>query len=821
MSLQGSSFFRHSATRTAGTIALCGVLCGLYARGGMAWVLGFGMLVPWLRVLDTRTTLTGVLVHAWLMTMAFTAAAFAWFGMAIGDYTGIGAFTGLSALLLGAPLFQPQFLAFALARWLAGRRYGPVLRALAGACAWVATEWLLPKVLGDSLGYGLYPSTLLRQTADLGGTAGLTLLLLLANEALAFALASRSQGWRRAIRPLMLACLIPSLMAVYGALTLSQLPAPQGPSLRIGMIQSNLVNYEERRREAGAHAVVREVLDTHFAMAYDAVERRKAHAVLWSETAYPTTFAHPKSEAGAEFDNEIRTIVNAAGVPFVFGTYDSDDAGEYNAAAVVAPGTGLVGFYRKTRLFPLTEYVPQWLDGPALRQWLPWTGGWRAGNGARVLPLKLADGREIPVAPSICLDDVDTTLALDGARLGAQAILTMSNDSWFTRYPLGAQMHQTAAAFRSIETRLPQFRVTSNGFSAAIDATGTIVASSRMGEQTLVMAELPVPIPPRTLLVAWGDWVGAVGTVFLLWLAVWTVSLRWRTPMEAITAERAAAMPVPTRAAVLPVAARWVAAVLRGCARASLLALGVAMLLDDSLRGNTLAQIRLFAGLFLAPEAAAWCVLLAYSARLSVHNGMLVLERGTQRMELAQKDIAAVELWRLGLPGPGVSLRLHGGNRWHYGLVVANPLALARALLPNAAGAGRDMPSRAQRYAQVRCTTPRSRADRAWLKFLAFPLLLATAAFHLHQNIAYGGALGEYYSYGLKAYLVTFILWWAAWVIGVTLCAAALRAAIEMGTMLTLAVRPAQTAVLRLVLERSGLALLYLGLPLWLLQSIR
>jgi apolipoprotein N-acyltransferase len=55
----------------------------------------------------------------------------------------------------------------------------------------------------------------------------------------------------------------------------------------------------------------------------------------------------------------------------------------------------------------------------------------------------------------------------------------------------------------------------------------------------------------------------------------------------------------------------------------------------------------------------------------------------------------------------------------------------------------------------------------------------------------------------------------------VTLCAAALRAAIEMGTMLTLAVRPAQTAVLRLVLERSGLALLYLGLPLWLLQSIR
>ena len=92
---------------------------------------------------------------------------------------------------------------------------------------------------------------------------------------------------------------------------------------------------------------------------YDAVERQHADAVLWSETVYPTTFGHPKSEAGAELDREILGIVDAAGVPFVFGTYDRDAAGEYNAAAFVAPGTGLLGFYRKTRPFPLTEHVPR------------------------------------------------------------------------------------------------------------------------------------------------------------------------------------------------------------------------------------------------------------------------------------------------------------------------------------------------------------------------------------------------------------------------------------------------------------------------------
>lgn len=94
---------------------------------------------------------------------------------------------------------------------------------------------------------------------------------------------------------------------------------------------------------------------------------------------------------------------------------------------------------------------------------------------------------------------MDTGLAVDGARLGAQAILTKSNDSWSTNQPQGAEWHQAAAAFRSIETRLPQFRVTTNGYSAVIDATGTVIAGSKMGQRTLVIGDLPVREAPRAL----------------------------------------------------------------------------------------------------------------------------------------------------------------------------------------------------------------------------------------------------------------------------------------------------------------------------------
>lgn len=788
----------------------------------MLWPLGFIALVPWLRTLAHERTLAGTLLNAWAMSVAFTAAVFAWFGGAIGSYAQIGTAGGIAVLLLAAPLFQPQIIAFAIARHLTVARYGAVLATIASAAAWVATEWAVPRLLGDTIGYGLQPSLLLRQAADLGGAAGLTLALLLANIAVTAALARRRQGLRAMAAPLALAALVPALLAGYGAARLAVLAdAPAvGKPLRVGLVQSNIGDYERLRREQGAGAVVREVLDTHYAMSYELVERQRADAVLWSETVYPTTFGSPKSAAGAELDREIVDIVDAAGVPFVFGTYDRDEAGEYNAAAFVAPGVGRLGAYRKTRLFPLTEYVPAWLDGPGLRRWLPWAGTWRPGDGARVFPLRLADGREIPVAPMICLDDVDADLAIAGARLGAQAIVTMSNDAWFA--DRGAALHQAVATFRSIETRLPQFRVTTNGFSAVIDANGTVTAGTRRDERMLAVGDVAVREVAPTLMVAWGDWVGRACAMLLALLAAAALLARWAPRAVPASARRDAA--VLARVAVLPLGARIAAGALRACARASLLGIVAAIALGDGpLQTNTFAQLRVFVALFLVPEAASWCLLRAFAARAAIEHGALVLTRGARRLELPLRDIAAVEPWRLPIPGPGAALRLASGERWHLGLAIADPQALARALGMASPAAGTDMAAASAaaaspvlRHALARQIVRRGRLDAPLAKFVLFPLLLAIPAFRLHQHIAYGSGLGEYYSFGLAAFVKGFSLWWAAWAVGVVLCAAVLRAAIEAGTLAGAALHPGAAVAARLWSERLGLAALYLGLPAWL-----
>jgi apolipoprotein N-acyltransferase len=273
---------------------------------------------------------------------------------------------------------------------------------------------------------------------------------------------------------------------------------------------------------------------------------------------------------------------------------------------------------------------------------------------------------------------------------------------------------------------------------------------------------------------------------------------------------------------VLPRAARVAAGALRGVARMGLLWMIAAVLLGDAtLQSNTLAQVRSFVALFLVPEAAAWCVLRAFAARAAIVDGRLVLTSGSRRLELALSDIAAAQPWRVPIPEPGLSLVLVSGERWPHGIAFARPDALARALAPASDAAARQQAaSTVDRYAHVIEAPRRGRLGHPFVKFGLFPLLLAIPAFRLHQHIAYGGTFGEYLTFGWQAYLTTFALWWAAWTVGVVLCAAALRTAIEAGTLAGVVLAPARAVDARHALETLGLAVLYLGLPAWLLAHM-
>jgi apolipoprotein N-acyltransferase len=164
---------------------------------------------------------------------------------------------------------------------------------------------------------------------------------------------------------------------------------------------------------------------------------------------------------------------------------------------------------------------------------------------------------------------------------------------------------------------------------------------------------------------------------------------------------------------------------------------------------------------------------------------------------------------------------LSSGERWKYGLATAELISLVQAMvLAKGRAMQVDGVTRMSTYAKVSAAVHYGRLSHPFTKFVLLPTLLAVPAFRLHQHIAFGSSFGEYYMFGLMPYLMAFLIWWASWAIGVVLCAAVLRAGVEVGTLVAVFLRPLNATEIRHWLEKLNLAALYLGLPSWFLLRV-
>ncbi len=152
--------------------------------------------------------------------------------------------------------------------------------------------------------------------------------------------------------------------------------------------------------------------------------------------------------------------------------------GRYHNAAALYSGTNAVQLYAKQHLVPFGEYIPfdKWI--PALQKLSPIGVSLHFGE-AKVLevPVAVAQQRDpsvgkVKVAPLICFEDTLPSLARKGAELGAQAIVLITNDSWFS-CSAEAEAHAAQAVLRAIETGLTIVRVGNSGVSGVIRPDGS------------------------------------------------------------------------------------------------------------------------------------------------------------------------------------------------------------------------------------------------------------------------------------------------------------------------------------------------------------
>lgn len=366
-------------------------------------------------------------------------------------------------------------------------------RLLLPACAFVALDFVFPRVFPWYLGFLQYPALPLIQVADLTGIHGVSFILVLCSVGGAMFVAVRQPAGAGRYRMAAAVGCVLLLQVGYGLWRMPQVAAAmqRADSLRLALVQPNLGIAENRN---GLHPRERLQLLSDLSAAALA---QAPDLVIWPESAYPYALATQE-----QFLYLPTGVTNEA--PWLIGGVayegEADARRLFNSTWLVAPGQHVMGRYDKHVLLAFGEYVPMQRYLPFLRRISPAIGNFTPGEGPRLLTLPSG----VSIGPLICYEDIMPPPARLAARQGARVLVNLTNDMWFgpTRAPY---QHRNAAAFRAVENRRPLVRVTNTGVTSIIDAMGREQAALPIYQRGTLVDDVAA-LRLSTVYQRFGDW---------------------------------------------------------------------------------------------------------------------------------------------------------------------------------------------------------------------------------------------------------------------------------------------------------------------------
>ena len=425
---------------------------------------------------------------------------------------------------------------------LFGAMLGPVLRGVAiaagrlrpyaVACAWTVYEFLRSSgFLGFPWGLIAYPVntiTPLIQFTALTGVWGLSLLMALANAAIAEGAEGALHPWRRQpTRAYLMVAVLAAGALGYGFLRLGTAPSGESVEGRAATIEVALIQHD---RDPWADGDDDGSIRTLMRLTRQALADGQPDLIVWSETAlrrppvgdYAAVFERiPAGDPLASFLRGLNAHL-ITGAPAILGT---DPWQWSNASFLVGPQASRSDRYRKQQLVPFAERVPFYEVGFMRRFYRSAVGiggGWTAGDRPTVFTIATRSGRDVRLSTPICFEDAFPALNRRFVRAGAELLINLTNDSWSQTVSAETQ-HLVAARFRSVETGRPLLRATNGGVTAALDVYGRVLEGSVLPpfEAGAALVTLHLPATPATTpYVRFGDYLPVALIVVLLILLI-------------------------------------------------------------------------------------------------------------------------------------------------------------------------------------------------------------------------------------------------------------------------------------------------------------
>jgi apolipoprotein N-acyltransferase len=347
---------------------------------------------------------------------------------------------------------------------------------------------------GD-VGYAFHDFGAVRALAGWGGVALVSWLAVAANGwLLDSALARRGRSLAGVVVVLVLAGL--------GAAALPDL-TPTG-RLRVALVQGNDHNRDQTREEVLDRSLVR----NHLRLAGQV--DKPVDLIVLPESSLD---ADPRQD---DYLDQALTSLAADRDADVLagGNIPAPRERLFNAVFHYRPdGDGRTDeLYSKRHLVPFGEYVP-WRSALSFIDELQQVPtDYEPGGGPTVFQIG-----DHGVGALVCFESAFADLARQYARLGADALVVLTNNRSYRR-SANSEQHLAMGQFRAAETGRPLLQAAISGISAVVDHTGRVRSQTKLFEPTVLVGEVET-FRGRTPYTVVGEWVPLASAVLLAgWL---------------------------------------------------------------------------------------------------------------------------------------------------------------------------------------------------------------------------------------------------------------------------------------------------------------
>ncbi len=249
--------------------------------------------------------------------------------------------------------------------------------------------------------------------------------------------------------------------------------------------------------------------------------RENPDFIIWSESATLELISFRAMTGDKDgFDEQLLSFVKETGKPLLTGEIgivvkkNTDSLRYYpqNNAVLISGAGEVVQSYPKMILVPFGEWFPydKWLV--PIKRLVESFGGSDFVPGKHQELFKI-DG--LKFGSLICYEGVFFRFCRDYRRMGADFMVTITNDGWTDAYN-GHYQHYSASVFRAVENGIWMVRAGNTGVTSIIDPNGRVVKTIPILKKGFMNGEIDTSKNIKTFYSAYGDLVLYAAMLFIV-----------------------------------------------------------------------------------------------------------------------------------------------------------------------------------------------------------------------------------------------------------------------------------------------------------------